>query len=91
MLALRLHLSYSGSVAIIHIRDVPDQTLAILKARAARSGKSLQSYVLELLNTEARITDLDDALAEADAIAAGSGVTADDVLAAVEESRGRVA
>ncbi|WP_218104226.1 MULTISPECIES: hypothetical protein, partial [unclassified Streptomyces] len=31
------------------IRDVPESALAILKARAAQAGKSLQAYTLELL------------------------------------------
>jgi plasmid stability protein len=37
----------------ITIRDVPDETLKTLKVRAARAGKSLQAYALDLLASEA--------------------------------------
>lgn len=37
----------------IVIRDVPDDVLDALKERAAKAGKSLQAYVLELLTREA--------------------------------------
>jgi plasmid stability protein len=37
----------------ITIRDVPDDTVNVLKVRAAQAGKSLQAYALDLLSREA--------------------------------------
>lgn len=39
-------------MAMVQIRDVPDETQRALKARAAASGRSLNSYLLDLLNRE---------------------------------------
>ena len=74
-------------MAIIHVRDVPDGTLTTLKVRAARSGQSLQAYVLRLLEQEAALLTPDEAAEQARAIAARSSVTADDVTAAIAEMR----
>ncbi|WP_017590999.1 FitA-like ribbon-helix-helix domain-containing protein [Nocardiopsis potens] len=40
-------------MADIHVRGVPEETLEILRRRAARSGRSLQAYVLRVLEKEA--------------------------------------
>ncbi|MBB1252115.1 FitA-like ribbon-helix-helix domain-containing protein [Streptomyces alkaliterrae] len=74
-------------MATIHIREVREDTLATLKTRAARAGKSLQAYVLDILETEARTLTLDEALAASRDIAAGSGVTADDILDTIQAAR----
>ncbi|WP_128375701.1 FitA-like ribbon-helix-helix domain-containing protein [Streptomyces cavernae] len=68
------------------IRDVPDETLAILKARAARMGKSLQAYTLEVLIGEAARPTLAEAAARAEA-EAGAGLSASDVLSAINDAR----
>ena len=44
----------------ITIRDVPDETLKTLKVRAARAGKSLQAYALDLLARETSKPSLDE-------------------------------
>ncbi|GIH28364.1 hypothetical protein Aph01nite_66740 [Acrocarpospora phusangensis] len=48
----------------IQIRDVPDGTERILKARAEREGKSLAAYVRDLLNEEAATPALDEVMAK---------------------------
>ncbi|MGA5314733.1 hypothetical protein ACPCTK_11480 [Streptomyces pseudogriseolus] len=68
------------------MRDVPDDTLRILKTRAAKSGQSLQNYV-QLLTGEAALLSLEEAAGEARAIAARGNVTADDISEAVRDMR----
>ncbi|MFB7455640.1 antitoxin [Streptomyces sp. NPDC056188] len=68
------------------IRDVPDDALAILKARAARTGKSLQAYALDLLVGEAARPTLAEAAARAEA-EAGAVLSSSDVLGAIDDAR----
>ncbi|POX52048.1 antitoxin [Streptomyces sp. Ru72] len=70
------------------IRDVPDDTLAILKARAAQMGKSLQAYALDLLVGEAARPTLAEAAARAEAEAAAD-LSPSDVLGAIDDARSR--
>jgi antitoxin FitA len=49
-----------GDMPDITIRDVPDDVLAALKAKASRSGRSLQAYVRDLLDQDAASVDLAD-------------------------------
>lgn len=77
-------------MATIHIREVPDETVTTLKVRAARSGQSLQAYLLQLLVGEAALLTPEEAAEQARGIAARGGVTADDisdVLAEMREAR----
>ncbi|MFC9469884.1 FitA-like ribbon-helix-helix domain-containing protein [Streptomyces coelicoflavus] len=74
-------------MATIHVRDVPDDTLRTLKTRAARTGQSLQSYVLQLLAGEAATLTPTEAAHEARAIASRAQVTADDVTDALRDLR----
>jgi plasmid stability protein len=74
-------------MAIIHVRDVSDNTLTTLKVRAARSGQSLQAYVRHLLEREAAMLTPDEAAEQARTIAARSRVTADDVMEVIAEMR----
>lgn len=68
------------------IRDVPDDVLATLKARAAKAGKSLQAYVLDVLIGEATRPTLAEAAARAEA-EAGASLSTSDVLAAIDDAR----
>jgi antitoxin FitA len=74
-------------MATIHVRDVPDSTLATLKVRAARAGQSLQGYVRQLLDSEAEALTPEEAAEQARTIAARSRVTADDVTDAISAMR----
>ncbi|MFB7432761.1 hypothetical protein ACFCZ5_15620 [Streptomyces microflavus] len=74
-------------MATIHIREVPDETVTTLKVRAARSGQSLQAYILQLLVGEAALLTPEEAAEQARGIAARGRVTADDVSDALPEMR----
>ncbi|WP_438492035.1 FitA-like ribbon-helix-helix domain-containing protein [Streptomyces asiaticus] len=68
------------------IRDVPDDALATLKARAAKAGKSLQAYALDVLVGEAARPTLAEAATRAEA-EAGASLSTSDVLTAIEDAR----
>ena len=75
----------------IHVRDVSESAVTTLKVRAARAGQSLQSYVHQLLESEAAATPPEEAAERARDIAARSEVTVDDVIdviTAMREARG---
>ena len=74
-------------MATIHVRDVPEDTLTTLKVRAARAGQSLQSYILQLLTSEAALLPPSEAAEEARAIASRGDVTADDITDVIREMR----
>lgn len=74
-------------MATIHIREVPDETVTTLKVRAARSGQSLQAYLLQLLVGQAALLTPEEAAEQARGIAARGRVTADDVSDALAEMR----
>jgi plasmid stability protein len=74
-------------VATIHVRDVSDDTLTVLKVRAVRAGQSLQAYVRQLLEGEAATLTAEEAAEQARAIAARGAVTAADVVDAMAEIR----
>ncbi|WP_046506042.1 FitA-like ribbon-helix-helix domain-containing protein [Streptomyces odonnellii] len=68
------------------IRDVPESALAILKARAAEAGKSLQAYTLDLLVGAATTPTLAEVSARAEA-EASTTLTVTDVRAAIDDAR----
>jgi antitoxin FitA len=71
----------------VQIRDVPEDTLTILKMRAAQAGQSLQGYLLALLQAQTRKLTVREAAARAEEIAARSSVTAEDILAEIDAMR----
>lgn len=78
-------------MSTIHVRDVSESAVTTLKVRAARAGQSLQSYVRQLLESEAAATPPEEAAERARDIAARSEVTVDDVIdviTAMREARG---
>jgi plasmid stability protein len=74
-------------MATIHVRDVSDEAVTVLKVRAARAGRSLQQYVRQLLEGEAATLTAEEAAAQARSIASRGAVTATDVLDAITETR----
>jgi plasmid stability protein len=68
------------------IRDVPESTLSTLKARAARAGKSLQAYALDVLAREVSRSTLAEVATRAEAEASTS-LTTSDVLTAIDDAR----
>jgi plasmid stability protein len=51
MISLRHHFEKVMSMAAITVRNLPEETARALKARAARSGRSTEAEVREILNT----------------------------------------
>jgi len=74
-------------MATIHVRDVSDEAVAVLKVRAARGGQSLQQYVQQLLEGEAAMLTAEEAAERARSIASRGTVTAADVIEAIAVTR----
>ncbi len=74
-------------MATIHVRDVSDEAVTVLKVRAARAGQSLQQHVRQLLEGEAATLTAEEAAQQARSIASRGAVTAADVLDAIAETR----
>lgn len=77
-------------MSAITIRNVPDQVRDELAARAARSGRSLQEYLLAELSGMADHPHPDDVLRRARdrAHAGGGDIAADDIVSLLGEVRG---
>lgn len=73
-------------MAAIQIKDVPDEVKEALAAEAKRSGKSLQAYLLGLLEKEARFAR-NRAIVEQTPLP-GAKLTVEEIVAAVREARG---
>jgi antitoxin FitA len=50
----------------IHVNDIPEDTYAIIRRRAAERGQSLRAYALALLQADARRPSMAEWLAEAE-------------------------
>jgi plasmid stability protein len=72
----------------IQIKDVPDETHAVLRRRAADAHQSLQEYLRTRLIDEAARPTLDEVLARAGGRAGGS-VPMDDAVAILRADRDR--
>ena len=82
---------YSGAVATIQVRDVPDEVAEIYRRRAQASGKSLQSYMREQLIAMARRRDKAEVMAIVEQALEhdpASGLSADTIRAGLRELRG---
>jgi len=73
----------------VQIKDVPDETHAVLRQRAARSHQSLQEYLRSRLIAEAAQPTLEEVLDRIDGRADGSSATLADSVAAIREDRDR--
>ncbi|MFY7069165.1 FitA-like ribbon-helix-helix domain-containing protein [Nocardiopsis changdeensis] len=73
-------------MSAIQIKDVPDEVREALAAEAKRSGKSLQAYLLALLEKEARFAR-NRAIVEQTPLP-GAKLTVEEIVAAVREARG---
>lgn len=72
----------------IQIKDVPEETHAVLRQRAAVAGQSLQEYLRGRLIDEASAPTVDEILARAGGRAGGS-VPFSDAVEALHEDRAR--
>ena len=77
-------------MATIQIRDVPEDVYETIRRRARAGGQSIQAYMRQQVIDSARRRSKEEALAELDAVMAGStspGLQASDVLEALDELR----
>ncbi|MCX4747482.1 antitoxin [Kitasatospora sp. NBC_01287] len=72
----------------ITIREVPDPILETLKLKAAKAGKSLQAYLLDLVTREAATPTLAEMMARLDR-ETRADVSTSDILAAIDDGRER--
>ncbi|HEU5268363.1 MAG TPA: hypothetical protein VFU36_00455 [Jatrophihabitans sp.] len=72
----------------VQIKNVPDETLAVLKQRAARAHQSLQEYLLAGLIAQAKRQTLEEVLERA-AARRPTSVTMADATSAVRAERDR--
>ena len=73
-------------MATIQIKDVPDETHAVLRRRAAMAHQSLQEYLRSRLIEEAAQPTLDEALERAGR-QSGSSVSFADAVEAIRADR----
>jgi antitoxin FitA len=82
---------HNECMALIQIRDVPEDVRDELASKAAAAGKSMQSYLLGELTKLAERPSMAEIVrrAQARAEASGSTVTVGDAVAAVRAVRDR--
>lgn len=73
--------------ALLQIRDVPDGARRVLKARAARAGKSLNRYLLDVIDREVARPTLDEVLERVQQRAEKSPVSSLDVIEEARDQR----
>lgn len=73
----------------VQIKDVPAETHAVLRRRAAAAGQSLQEYLRTRLIEEASQPTLDEVLARIDGRTGGSFTFEETVQALRDERAGR--
>jgi antitoxin FitA len=88
VLAVRIAWRQNGAVPSVQIKDVPDETHAVLRRRAALAHQSLQEYLLARLVEEASTPSLDEVLERAGGRAGGS-LSFRDAVEAVHDDRDR--
>jgi hypothetical protein len=79
---------HNGAMPSVQIKDVPEQTHAVLRQRAAAAHQSLQEYLRARLIEEASQPTLDEVLDRAGGRAGGS-VPLEDAVAALRADRDR--
>lgn len=80
--------SHNGAVPNIQIKDVPDETHAVLRQRAAAAHQSLQEYLRSRLIREAQQPTVDEVLDRAGGRAGGE-LSLSDAVNAVRFERAR--
>lgn len=78
----------NGAMPSIQIKDVPDETHAVLRKRAVEAHQSLQEYLLARLIAEASAPTLDEVLERAGG-RAGGALPLSQAVADLKEDRAR--
>jgi len=73
VLALCKCMKHNACMKSLQVRDVPEQTHAVLRRRAAEAGMSLQEYLLSVLNDLASRPTVSEVLARAGGRSGGKG------------------
>lgn len=73
----------------LQVHDVPEDVMARLRDRAEKTHRSVEGYVKYLLERDSQRLTTDELIERSRQISKGSGVTTDDILAALEEDRSR--
>lgn len=71
----------------IQIKNVPDETHAVLRQRAARAGQSLQEYLRSKLVADAGRRTLEEIFADVERRRDGLDVDVDELIGAVHDDR----
>ena len=83
-----MQVGYAGvmGTTVVQVRDLPDEVVATLKARADARGQSLAAYLRDLLTQEAAMPPVEDVMA---AIASREPVrySIDDLRSFAEDGR----
>ena len=79
--------SYCACIALLQIRNVPDDARRALKARAAARGESLNAYLLELIARDVARPTVAEVLERAASRAEHSQVSAVDLIDAARAER----
>lgn len=74
-------------MADLEIHDVSEDVMARLRLRAQNNHTTVEGFVKLLLEQDSKRITVEEAVARSRENSRGSGVTADDVLASIEESR----
>ena len=69
------------------LRGIPARVRATLAARAKARHQSLNAYLIDVLSRQADTPTMSEALADVEAIRRPTGLTGDDAVAAVRETR----
>jgi plasmid stability protein len=81
---------YSSAMATIQIREIPEETYEVIRKRSRASGRSIQSYMRELVVDFASRPTTEEALAAMEAARAASdtqGATKQSILADLAADR----
>jgi len=82
-----LRSSYDAFMALLQIRDVPEATRRALKARAAANGRSLNAYLIDLLQREVARPSVSEVLERAARRAERSTASAVGAVQAARDER----
>ncbi|THV31929.1 hypothetical protein [Glycomyces paridis] len=74
-------------MADLEIHDVSEDVMARLRLRAQNNHTTVEGFVKRLLEQDSKRLTSDELVARGRAISEGSGITTEDILAAVEEDR----
>lgn len=78
--------SYNSCMTVMTVRNVPDDVRELLVHAAGRNGQSLQSYLLSVLEREARFSRNAE-IAEMEPVGGGL-LSMDEIVEAVRSARG---